>query len=145
MNVTRKRSVVNNISMKFLLCMFGIFLIAEQIHCEESWKDMVQACQEEFPVSEKTNENDPKLKCFAACILDKAGLLSEDKKIDVAKYAESLKGYYPDADNTFESKVKECADKGNAKGDKCETVFVAATCVRNQFGEPKDLKGKSLW
>nr|QDJ95944.1 odorant-binding protein 1 [Encarsia formosa] len=127
--------------MKLILCILGIFFFAEKIRCDDEWLKNIEECVEEVDFSPEVigkplDLSDPKAKCFIACIGEKYDVI-KDGKIDEDAYAEKMKKFYPHADDSYESKIKECASEGNAESDKCEMAAVAKKCLMEHFGEPK--------
>ncbi|KAK0088543.1 hypothetical protein PV325_011604 [Microctonus aethiopoides] len=96
-------------------------------------KAAVKKCNEEAGGDESTMEkirnfeeiDDPKFKCFHACIMKAAGSMNEDGTINEEKSIEDIPQDMPDREKMIEA-IKACKDEKGA--DECETAEKIAKC-----------------
>nr|QDJ95950.1 odorant-binding protein 7 [Encarsia formosa] len=125
--------------MKLALFTLGILSILEQTVCDEKLQAGIEKCTKETglaaeKLSGPQDINDPVMKCFMACLSEVMGVMKDGKIIE-SVFLEEIANFYPDADSSFQTNVKECVARGNAQADKCDAIATAKECVVEVAGE----------
>ncbi|XP_055389217.1 general odorant-binding protein 28a-like [Condylostylus longicornis] len=99
----------------------------------------MEECRTEQNVSDDvigkfvTKQINPEVKCFAACVMGKVGLMKEDNTLNKIVALEGAKDFFgndPELIKKLETVIKSCS--GETDADKCEAFHKIFTCLENK-------------
>nr|QGW50325.1 odorant-binding protein 30 [Chouioia cunea] len=126
--------------MKIYVCVAGVLSALVLVQCEiaSELKSQLDECLKEFELSEESlkspNFEDPKVQCFAACVMKKGDRLVEGK-VSIDKEVELVPMYTPKKiDDALKEQFTECVNKANEEKDECAVAGSLYKCLFEKYG-----------
>nr|QGW50319.1 odorant-binding protein 24 [Chouioia cunea] len=126
-------------------CIFVILVIAGCVYGDlsedhrEARKQRLDKCRkemgitEENPLSRPPNLDDPKEKCFYACLMKESGKLVDGKMV-AEKVLSAEKKRRPNYNDDIEAKLTYCVETANEQSDECEMAATMKKCTFEKLG-----------
>ncbi|XP_058808521.1 uncharacterized protein LOC131674058 [Phymastichus coffea] len=129
--------------MTSYLRIVGILSAFVLVQCEiaPEIRSQIDECLTEFELTKEMLKSpdfeDPKIKCFAACVMKKGDRLTEGKA-SVDKEVELAKMYMSDQiDDSLEENFTGCVNEANEEKDDCAVAGSLFKCIVEKYKIPE--------
>ncbi|PSN31007.1 hypothetical protein C0J52_20464 [Blattella germanica] len=127
--------------MKLQFIFVSVLLYTMSVRCEdERFAEEKTECNKLFPTADEAeehlrnlgslpDESDKTALCFIHCIMEKTGMINEEKELQAPVIVEKLKGFPNGTEiENLEEMVEKCVEE-NTQEDHCEKAYGFAKCI----------------
>ncbi|KAF7990213.1 hypothetical protein HCN44_000018 [Aphidius gifuensis] len=129
---------MNTSSVILVFCALAITMVVGN---HEKFHEAIAKCKEELSIDDEMFENhkknhfiseDPKLKCWGACLMKKMGTMTNEGVVMKEKAIEMIPADMKNRDKLMEA-IETCSIKSGA--DECETASMVHKCIKEKMPE----------